>query len=92
MAATPGARGVILRTAITDPRTTAPRKHLDQWLRARGIIASPASTPRADRADPQQGHAERGHRARQKWRVRPARNEGRSREWPASKAWTWCRW
>jgi Carbamoylphosphate synthase small subunit len=37
MAATPGARGVILRAAITDPRTTA-TAHLDQWLKARGII------------------------------------------------------
>src|SRR5436305_4148450 len=38
MAATPGARGVILRTAITDPSNYRATKHLDQWLRARGII------------------------------------------------------
>src|SRR3979490_101898 len=38
MAATPGARGVILRSAITDPSSYRATKHLDQWLRARGII------------------------------------------------------
>src|SRR5258708_16692470 len=38
MAATPGARGVILRTAITDPSNYRATKHLAQWLKARGII------------------------------------------------------
>ena len=38
MAATPGARGVILRTAITDPSSWRATRHLDQWLKARGII------------------------------------------------------
>jgi carbamoyl-phosphate synthase small subunit len=38
MAATPGARGVILRDAITDPSNYRSSRHLDQWLRARGII------------------------------------------------------
>ena len=38
MAATPGARGVILRTAITDPSNYRSARHLDQWLKARGII------------------------------------------------------
>src|SRR5438034_8950880 len=38
MAATPGARGVILRSAISDPSNYRATKHLDQWLRARGII------------------------------------------------------
>ena len=38
MAATPGARGVILRAAITDPSNYRAAKHLDQWLKARGII------------------------------------------------------
>src|SRR5689334_10308802 len=38
MAATPGARGVILRTAITQPSNFRATRHLDQWLRARGII------------------------------------------------------
>src|SRR3979490_1794258 len=38
MAATPGARGVILRSAITDPSNYRATRHLDQWLRARGII------------------------------------------------------
>src|SRR6201992_519 len=38
MAATPGARGVILRTAITDPSNYRATRHLDQWLKRRGII------------------------------------------------------
>src|SRR5947199_10301139 len=37
MAATPGARGVILRSAISDPSNYRATKHLDQWLKARGI-------------------------------------------------------
>jgi carbamoyl-phosphate synthase small subunit len=38
MAATPGARGVILRTAITEPSNFRATRHLDQWLRARSIV------------------------------------------------------
>ncbi len=38
MAATPGARGVILRTDITQPSSYRATRHLDQWLRAYGII------------------------------------------------------
>src|SRR6202453_1917537 len=38
MAATPGARGVILRTAITQPSNYRAPPHLDPSLKARGII------------------------------------------------------
>jgi carbamoyl-phosphate synthase small subunit len=38
MAATPGARGVILRTAITNPSNYRATRHLDQWLKARDIV------------------------------------------------------
>ena len=38
MAATPGARGVILRTPITEPSNFRATRHLDQWLKSRGII------------------------------------------------------
>src|SRR3954470_10517581 len=38
MAATPGARGVVLRTDITQPSSFRATRHLDQWLKARGII------------------------------------------------------
>jgi carbamoyl-phosphate synthase small subunit len=38
MAATPGARGVILRTPITEPSNFRASRHLDAWLKARGII------------------------------------------------------
>jgi carbamoyl-phosphate synthase small subunit len=38
MAATPGARGVVLHTAISRPSNYRATRHLDQWLKARGII------------------------------------------------------
>jgi carbamoyl-phosphate synthase small subunit len=38
MAATLGTRGVVLHTAITDPSNYRATRHLDQWLRARGIV------------------------------------------------------
>ncbi|MGB9367424.1 MAG: glutamine-hydrolyzing carbamoyl-phosphate synthase small subunit [Xanthobacteraceae bacterium] len=38
MAATPGARGVILRTAITEPSSWRNKLHLDAWLKRRGIV------------------------------------------------------
>src|ERR1700750_1215976 len=38
MAATPGARGVILRIAITDHSDFRTKLHLDAWLKRRGII------------------------------------------------------
>ncbi|HEY0566794.1 MAG TPA: glutamine-hydrolyzing carbamoyl-phosphate synthase small subunit [Xanthobacteraceae bacterium] len=38
MAATPGARGVLLHSPITDASNYRATRHLDQWLRARGIV------------------------------------------------------
>src|SRR5438094_1604291 len=38
MEATPGARGVILRSAITDPSKYRATTHIDKWLRARCFI------------------------------------------------------
>ncbi|HEY2135059.1 MAG TPA: carbamoyl phosphate synthase small subunit, partial [Xanthobacteraceae bacterium] len=38
MAATPGARGVILHSAITNPSNFRSTRHLDQWLKSRGVI------------------------------------------------------
>src|ERR1700741_4407567 len=38
LAATPGARGVILHSAITAPSTYRSSRHLDVWLKARGVI------------------------------------------------------
>ncbi len=38
LAATPGARGVILHTDITTPSNYRATRHLDQWLKARGVI------------------------------------------------------
>jgi carbamoyl-phosphate synthase small subunit len=38
MAATPGARGIVLHTPITEPSNYRATRHLDAWLRARGIV------------------------------------------------------
>ena len=38
LAATPGARGVILHTDITAPSNYRATRHLDQWLKSRGVI------------------------------------------------------
>jgi carbamoyl-phosphate synthase small subunit len=38
LAATPGARGVILHAAITQPSSYRATRHLDQWLKSRGVI------------------------------------------------------
>jgi carbamoyl-phosphate synthase small subunit len=38
MAATPGARGVILHSPITDASNFRATRHLDQWLRSRDVI------------------------------------------------------
>ena len=66
MAATPGARGVILRAAITDPsnyRATRASRPVAEGARHHRPLRH--RHPRADRADPREGHAERRDRPRQ---------------------------
>ena len=38
LAATPGARGVVLHSAITQPSNYRATRHLDAWLKSRGVI------------------------------------------------------
>ena len=38
LAATPGARGVVLHSAITESSNYRATRHLDQWLKSRGVI------------------------------------------------------
>ncbi|HXW39974.1 MAG TPA: glutamine-hydrolyzing carbamoyl-phosphate synthase small subunit [Xanthobacteraceae bacterium] len=38
LAATPGARGVILHAAITQPSNYRAKQHLDAWLKSRGVV------------------------------------------------------
>src|SRR5579862_2226904 len=38
LAATPGARGVVLNTAITAPSNYRATRHLDEWLKTRGVV------------------------------------------------------
>ena len=94
MAATPGARGVILRTDITEPSNYRATRHLDQWLKARGVIGLSGIDTRAlTSLHPRQGHAERRDRARAGRQVRSRRaQEGSARRGRAWSAWTSCRW
>ena len=39
LAATPGAVGAVFRTPITDPSNYRATRHLDQWLKNRGVVA-----------------------------------------------------
>ena len=73
-----GVRGCVLRAPITRPSNCRAAQDLDAWLKARGIIAITGVDTRAlDRADPRQGHAECGDRARGRRQVRPRRAEAR---------------
>src|SRR6266704_4466097 len=47
MAATPGARGVVLHTAITTPSNYRATHHLAPWLKARGVIGRAGIDTRA---------------------------------------------
>src|SRR6201997_359262 len=47
LAATPGARGVVLHTAITAPSNYRATRHLDAWLRSRGVSGLAGIDPRA---------------------------------------------
>jgi carbamoyl-phosphate synthase small subunit len=38
MAATSGVRGIVIHAAITEPANWRATRHLDQWLKARGIV------------------------------------------------------
>ena len=38
LAASPGARGIVLAASITQPSSWRTSRHLDQWLNARGIV------------------------------------------------------
>ena len=65
LAATPGARGVVLHAAITQPSNYRATRHLDAWLKnARRHRACRHRHARAHRAHPRKGHAQCGDRPR----------------------------
>jgi carbamoyl-phosphate synthase small subunit len=83
MAATPGARGVILRTDITQPSNFRATRHLDQWLRARGIIGLSGLDTRALTAlirEKGMPNAVIAHEANGKFDLDALKKE--AREWP----------
>jgi carbamoyl-phosphate synthase small subunit len=83
MAATPGARGVILHTAITDPSNYRATRHLDQWLKARGIIGLSGIDTRALTALIRKGgmpNAVIAHEPNGKFDLDALKKE--AREWP----------
>uniref|UniRef100_Q07SZ9 Carbamoyl phosphate synthase small chain n=1 Tax=Rhodopseudomonas palustris (strain BisA53) TaxID=316055 RepID=Q07SZ9_RHOP5 len=83
MAATPGARGVILRAAITDPSNYRSSRHLDAWLKARGIIGLSGIDTRALTAlirSKGMPNAVLAHSARGEFDLHALKEE--AREWP----------
>jgi carbamoyl-phosphate synthase small subunit len=83
MAATPGARGVIIRTDITQPSNFRATRHLDQWLRARGIIGLSGLDTRALTAlirEKGMPNAVIAHDAAGKFDIDALKKE--AREWP----------
>ena len=65
LASRAGARGCVLRATISAPSNYRAIETLDQWLKARGIIAiCERRHAGAHRAHPRAGHAQRRHRAR----------------------------
>src|SRR5436190_6346613 len=83
MAATPGARGVILRADITQPSNFRATRHLDQWLRARGIIGLSGIDTRALTAlirEKGMPNAVIAHDASGKFDLEALKQE--AREWP----------
>jgi carbamoyl-phosphate synthase small subunit len=83
MAATPGARGVIIRTDITQPSNFRATRHLDQWLRARNIIGLSGLDTRALTAlirEKGMPNAVIAHDANGKFDIDALKKE--AREWP----------
>jgi len=84
---------VILRAGITDPSNYRAARHLDQWLKARGIIGLSGIDTRALTAlIRSKGMPNARDRARAGRPVRPAWIEGRGPRMARPRgAWTWCR-
>ncbi|ARQ00039.1 glutamine-hydrolyzing carbamoyl-phosphate synthase small subunit [Pseudorhodoplanes sinuspersici] len=83
MAATPGARGVILHSSITNPSNYRATRHLDQWLRARGIIGLAGIDTRALTAlirEKGMPNAVIAHEPSAKFDIEALKKE--AREWP----------
>ena len=76
--------GAIFRADLAAPSNFRAKRRLDGWLKARGIVGLTGHRhPRADDADPQSRHAERGHRPCARRRLRPRRAcAPRPARWP----------
>ena len=83
MAATPGARGVLLHSSITNPSNYRATRHLDQWLRARGIVGLAGIDTRALTAlirEKGMPNAVIAHEPSGKFNIEALKTE--AREWP----------
>ena len=93
MAATPGARGVVLHTAITAPSNYRATRHLDQWLKARGVIGLAGIDTRALTSFIRthgMPNAVIAHEPSGGFDLNALKREAREgRGWSA---WIWCRW
>src|SRR5512134_3779164 len=83
LAAASGVRGCIVKAAVTEPANYRSRRHLDQWLKARGIIGLSGVDTRAltnlirDKGMPNGVIA---HNAKGKFNV--AKLKAMARDWP----------
>src|SRR5215470_15848299 len=83
MAATPGARGVILHSPITEPSNYRATRHLDHWLKSRGIVGLSGIDTRALTAlirEKGMPNAVIAHSADGKFDLEALKKE--AREWP----------
>ena len=93
LAATPGARGVVLHSAITHPSNYRATRHLDAWLKIRGVIGLAGIDTRAltalirNKGMPNAVIAHEPSGVSILMRSNPRRVPG-----PVSSAWISCRW
>jgi len=83
MAATPGARGVIINAQITEPSNYRATRHLEQWLKARGIVGLSGIDTRALTAlirEKGMPNAVIAHEPSAKFNIDALKKE--AREWP----------
>ena len=68
LAATPGAGGVVLHSAITAPSNYRATRHLDQWLKSRGVTCLPFGNAGGGREVILVGNPPEGESKADKWK------------------------
>ena len=93
LAATPGARGVVLHSAITQPSNYRATRDLDAWLKNRGVIGLAGIDTRALTAlirEKGMPNAVIAHEPSGRFDLDALKREAKRGR--VFSAWTWCRW